>query len=158
MPHPHTKKLDRIPTAIAASILTLAGKTSIAAGTMTANTQDFAAALYQGIINARGGTVGETLALYVADGDLAQAEVEEAIESVPTHERATTQLEQTRRNVQLLGQVGIEQPLHLDTGNRLAMFKEDIGARFWAYNPAAAAMTTGMVLGGQIWLYGWWKN
>ncbi len=156
MAHDH-KKLTRVGQAQSVTVATLAAKTALALqGTVV--TQNFAAALYQGSMSLRGGTEGEVLALYVASADLSQAEVEEAIESTPLHSRDVPATEHTARNVQLLGIISLSDPLHLDMGNRLAMYRENVGWDFWAYNPSAAAMTTGGVLAGQLWVYGRWKD
>ncbi len=157
MPHEHRQKLDRISTPIDATIGTLAARTPLAAGTRTP-TQNFQAALHQGVVNARSGTVGETVALVVANGDLTLAEVEEALEAVPTHGRDAIPLEQSRREVQYLGQIGLEQPLYLNLGNRLAMFREEVGWKYWVYNSTSASMTTGMLLSGQLYTFGTWKD
>ena len=157
MPHAHKQKLDRISTPLDATISTLGARTPLALGTRTP-TQNFQAALHQGVINARGGAVGESLALIVANGDLTVTEIEEALEAVPTHGRDSIPLAQSRRDVQYIGQVGLEQPAYIDTGNRLPMFREDVGWKFWVYNPTAASMTTGMIVSGQIFTYGRWKD
>jgi len=153
MPHPHKAKLDRLSLQPAATISTLAAHTALSLGSRVP-TQNFQAALYQGALDARGIAVGEVLALYVSDADLTQAEVEACIEAVPTNERDNVPLEASRRPVQLLGVITREQPLHLDTGNRLPKYREDIGLEFWIYNPSNAGMTTGAVASGQVWIYG----
>ena len=151
MPHAHTK-LDRISVTPAATIGTLAGRTSVQLAAVVV-TQNFSPALWQGIVNARGMAVDESLALYAADGELSQAEVESTIEGAPLHSRDQPALDETRRQVQLIGQLS-SVPAMIETGNRLAKFREDIGWKLWGYNPTAAAMTTGAVAGGALWLYG----
>ena len=155
MPHNH-KKLVRIGHGPAATISTLAAKTAITGSDKTP-TQNFAPALYQGVFSAKGGAADEPIAVYIADGDLTQAEVEAAIEAAPLHNRDTLG-EQTDRAVQLLGMISSERPLHLELGNRLPMFRENIGWEIWFYNPSFAAMTTGMIASGQMWVYGRWKD
>ncbi len=153
----HKQKLTRIGQGLAATIGTLAAHTAQTLGNTTP-TQNFAAALYQGVITLRAATIGQPLAIYVASGELIQAEVEEAIEAIPLHARDVPAIEQTARAVQLLGLVEQTNPLHLDMGNRLPKFRENIGWQFWAYNPMSAAFTTGAVASGQIWLYGRWQD
>ena len=157
MPDKHRQKLDRIHEALSASIGTLAARTAVEIGA-TAVTQNYAPALYQGAVNLRNATEGEGLSIYVSDGDLSLAEVEECIEAEPLHGRDTINLEQSRRNVQYLGSVSLSDILSLNEGNRLPMMRENIGWKFWAYNPTGAAMTTGAVLGGTIWVYGRFKD
>ena len=106
----------------------------------------------------RGGTLGEAIAIYVSDASLNQAEVEEAIEGAPLHARATPEIEQTRRPVQYLGLVDVNNPLSLDLGNRLPMFREAVGYQFWAYNLSGDTQTTGATVSGQVWTYGRFKD
>jgi len=155
MPHDH-KKLDRIGHDLTVTLTTLAAKTSIGLQSV-AITQNFQAALYQGTLALRGGTLGEIVAVYAAQGTLSQSEVEQAIEAAPLQSRDPL-LEQTRRGVQLLGFVSLGHPLHLDMGNRVPMYRENETIEFWGYNPTSAALTTGGILSGQIWIYGRWKD
>ena len=155
MPDKHKTKLDRIGSAFGQSLGTLGPTTSLAGPSRTP-TQNFAAALYQGSLTGRGMTRGEVINCYVADGDLIQAEVESCIEGGPLHGRDTL-LEATRREVQLVAVVGFD-PVSVNTPNRLAPFRENIGYKFWWYNPMSAALTTGGTGTGSLWTYGRWKD
>ncbi len=157
MPDKHKQKLDRTSTSVVATISTLAARTSLSLGTIVV-TKNFQAALYQGALDARGMTDGETLAVYVSNADLTQAQVEQCIEATPLHSRDADQMEASRRNVQYLGQLNLSRGLSLNEGNRLPKYRENVGMQFWVYNPGNAAMTTGAVANGQIWVYGRWVD
>ena len=157
MPDKHKPKLDRIGHAVAATLGTLAARTAQSAGSF-APTQNFRPALYQGAVQARAQTEGEIVALYVAQNGLTQAQVKAAIESVPTNSRNKANLDATRAQVQYLGTISLADGLDLNVPNRLAMFRESIGAEFWVYNPSGTALTTGTLIGGQIWTYGRWED
>ena len=150
MPHAH-QKLDRVSVKPGATLGTLAGRTSIQLAVIV-NTQNLNPALWQGNMDCRGMALDESISVYAADGELGQAEVEEAIESAPLHSRDQPALEHTRRPVQWIGKL-TSLGLAIDLGNRLPMFRENIGFKLWGYNNTDAALTTGGVASGALWLY-----
>ena len=157
MPDKHPTKLDRIGGNPSFTIGTLAAKTGVL-GLKHVITQNFQASLYQGVFDFRGATLGEAVLFGVAGGDLTLTEIEACIESVPLMSRSTTEIEASRRNVQILAMLSLDRPILIDKGNRLPMYRENVGIQFFAYNASSAAMTTGGVLSGNIWTYGRWKD
>ena len=158
MPHAHNK-LDIVNTGFGQPLGTLAAQTAIQLGTVPAITQNFQPALYQGSVGLQGRTAGDApLMLVVADGGLTLAEVQEALTAEPLHSRDQPALDQARRPVRRLATLGDDPSVvHVNEGNRLPLFRENIGWEFYAFN-AGTALTTGSTMSGQLATFGRWKD
>ena len=157
---PHEKhKLDIVNTTWNQGLLTLATNTVLQMGTVPNVTQNFQPALYQGTIGLEDWTETDgPIELVVADGDLSLAEVQECLLAEPLHGRDQPALEQSRRPVQRLAALGSDhQSLQISEGNRLPMFRENVGWEFYVLN-VGTALVTGASCVGAIATFGRWKD